>query len=115
MLTGHIDGLSERRSSTDQILADPLSELGDVEGEDCSEQILYSASFEEFASSCIKYDMVIWLSISLLLILAWGVGLVMLIYLPIRRYVLRKDLSSRSLYVTPTEIVYKVYMNNISA
>ncbi|KAE9622039.1 hypothetical protein Lalb_Chr01g0021091 [Lupinus albus] len=108
MLLGHIDGLSELRSSKDQLLADPLSELGDVEGEEYSEQILYSASFEEFASSCVKYDTIIWLSISLLLVLAWGVGLLMLLYLPIRRYVLQKDLSSRILCVTPTEIVYKV-------
>ncbi|MCL7028851.1 hypothetical protein MKW94_011299 [Papaver nudicaule] len=32
----------------------------------------------------------------------------MLIYIPIRRYVLRKDFSSRRLYITPNEIVYKV-------
>ncbi|XP_052170728.1 uncharacterized protein LOC127786956 isoform X2 [Diospyros lotus] len=32
----------------------------------------------------------------------------MLLYLPIRRYVLQKDISSRKLYVTPYEIVYKV-------
>ena len=109
---GHAGGLSELRSSKDQILAEPVSELGDDEGEDCSEQILYSTSFEELASNSIKYDTVIWLSISLLLVLAWGVGLIMLLYLPIRRYVLQKDLSSRRLYVTPTEIVYKVYMNS---
>ena len=52
-----------------------------------------------------------WLAISLLLVLAWGIGLLMLLYLPIRRYVLQKDLSSRRLYVTCTEVVYKVYMN----
>lgn len=32
----------------------------------------------------------------------------MLLYLPIRRYVLQKDISSRKLYVTPDTIVYKV-------
>ncbi|XP_042964015.1 uncharacterized protein LOC122298336 isoform X2 [Carya illinoinensis] len=32
----------------------------------------------------------------------------MLLYLPIKRYVLQKDISSRKLYVTPSEIVYKV-------
>ncbi|XP_061339941.1 uncharacterized protein LOC133286530 isoform X2 [Gastrolobium bilobum] len=105
-----MDHLSELRSSRDQILADPLSESGDDEDseEACLEQILYSASFEELASSSIKYDTVIWLCISLLLVLAWGIGLIMLLYLPIRRYVLRKDLSSRRLFVTHTEIVYKV-------
>ncbi|MED6217109.1 hypothetical protein PIB30_014566 [Stylosanthes scabra] len=108
MLMGHADGLPELRSQKDHIFAEPISESGDDEEEDYLEQILYSASFEELASNSLQYDTVIWLSISLLLVLAWGVGLIMLLYLPIRRYVLRNDLSSRRLYITPTEIVYKV-------
>ncbi|KAJ8543364.1 hypothetical protein K7X08_005887 [Anisodus acutangulus] len=32
----------------------------------------------------------------------------MLLYLPLRRYILRKDIRSRKLYVTPNAIVYKV-------
>lgn len=108
-MLGHTDRLTEELiSSNDQILADPVSEFGNDEEETCSEQIVYSASFEELASSSIKYDTVIWLSISLLLVLAWGFGLLMLLYLPFRRYVLRKDLSSRRLYVTHTEVVYEV-------
>ena len=111
-MLGHTDRLSEELiSSNDQILADPVSEFGEEEEESCSEQIVYSASFEELASSSIKYDTVIWLSISLLLVLAWGFGLLMLLYLPFRRYVLRKDLSSRRLYVTHNEVIYKVHMN----
>lgn len=108
MLMGHTDGLSERRSSKDQLLSDPESELYYDEAADCSEQILYFASFEELARNSVKYETVIWLSISLMLVLAWGVGIIMLLYLPIRRYVLQKDISSRKLYVTPSEIVYKV-------
>ncbi|KAG4914787.1 hypothetical protein JHK87_052344 [Glycine soja] len=111
MLIGHADHISESRSLKDQILGYSGSELSDDEEEDCLEQILYSASFEELASNYVKYDTVIWLAISLLLVLAWGIGLLMLLYLPIRRYVLQKDLSSRRLYVTCTEVVYKVYMN----
>jgi hypothetical protein len=109
MLMGHTDGLSELRSSKDHLFSDPGSELDDEEAANCSEQILYLASFEELARNSIKYDTVIWLSISLLLVLAWGVGIIMLLYLPIKRYVLQKDISSRKLYVTPSEIVYKVY------
>lgn len=108
MLIGHADHISETRSLKDQILTDPASESGDDEEEGCVEEILYSASFEELASNSVKYDTVIWVAISLLLVLAWGVGLIMLLYLPIRRYVLQKDLSSRRLYVTHTEVVYKV-------
>uniref|UniRef100_A0A2P2KWK9 Uncharacterized protein LOC8258533 isoform X3 n=1 Tax=Rhizophora mucronata TaxID=61149 RepID=A0A2P2KWK9_RHIMU len=107
MLMGHTDGLSEHGSSVDQLLAHPESELEDSD-EISSEQILYAASFEELAECNMKYDSIIWVSISLLLVLAWGVGIIMLLYLPIRRYVLQKDISSRKLYVTPSEIVYKV-------
>ncbi|CAL5192626.1 unnamed protein product [Lathyrus oleraceus] len=108
-MLGHTDRLSEPRTSKDQILADFGSEFGDDEEEEnCSEQILYSVSFEELASNSIKYDTIIWLSISLLLVLAWGIGLLMLLYLPFRRYVLRKDFDSRRLYVTQSEIAYKV-------
>lgn len=39
--------------------------------------------------------------------MAWEVGILMLIYLLIRRYIIRKDIQSRSLYVTSHEIVYK--------
>ncbi|KAI9110175.1 hypothetical protein K1719_019216 [Acacia pycnantha] len=108
MFIGHADALSEMKSLKDQIIADPISELSDDEDEDSVEQIIYTASFQELARNNIQYDTVIWLSVSLLLVLAWGVGLIMLLYLPLRRYVLQKDLSSRELYVTPNEIVYKV-------
>lgn len=109
MLLGYADGLSELRSSSqNQLLADPESELDDDDTADSSEPILYSASFDELGENIIQYETVIWLSISLLLVLAWGVGIIMLLYLPIRRYILRKDISSRKLYVTPSEIVYKV-------
>ncbi|XP_040368920.1 uncharacterized protein LOC112186296 isoform X1 [Rosa chinensis] len=108
MLMGHTDGLSESRSSRDQLLPYAESDLGDDDTADCSEPILYSASFEELAKNIVKYDTVIWFSISLMLVLAWGVGIIMLLYLPFKRYILQKDISSRKLYVTPSEIVYKV-------
>ncbi|XP_021280997.1 uncharacterized protein LOC110414238 [Herrania umbratica] len=107
MLMGHADSLSELRTSKDQLLADH-EELEDDFQLDSSEPILYAASFEELARNNLQYDTIIWVSISLLLVLAWGVGIIMLLYLPIRRYVLQKDISSRKLYVTPSEIVYKV-------
>ncbi|KAJ4958741.1 hypothetical protein NE237_025852 [Protea cynaroides] len=72
------------------------------------ETVLYSASFQEFEDNYVKYQTTIWILYSLLLILAWGIGLFMLLYIPVRRYVLRKDIQSRRLYVTPNAIVYKV-------
>lgn len=72
------------------------------------ETILYIASFEELEDNYVKYETAQWVLYSLLLILAWGIGLLMLLYLPVRRYILRKDFRSRKLYVTPDAIVYKV-------
>ncbi|KAL0412001.1 UNVERIFIED_CONTAM: hypothetical protein Slati_3789800 [Sesamum latifolium] len=108
MLMGHAEGLPQLGSAKDLLLSDPVAEQEvDDEAEDPL-QVLYTASFEELASKNVQYDTIIWLSISLLLVLAWGVGVVMLLYLPFKRYVLQKDIASRKLYITSKEIVYKV-------
>lgn len=69
---------------------------------------LFTASFRQAEEDFMKYQTARWVLYSLLLILAWGIGLFMLIYLPVRRYILRKDIRSRKLYVTPNAVVYKV-------
>ncbi|XP_058083462.1 uncharacterized protein LOC131231319 isoform X2 [Magnolia sinica] len=107
MLTGHTIGLRECSEQNELLLANPVSEADDEESE-VSAKILYIASFDELARNHVQCDTIIWVLISLLLILAWGIGIVMLLYIPIRRHVLRKDIASRKLYVTPNEIVYKV-------
>lgn len=76
--------------------------------EENEETVLYAASFQEMEKNFIKYQTVQWILYSLLLILAWGIGLLMLLYVPVRRFILRKDIRSRSLYLTPNAIVYKV-------
>ncbi|KAK9275723.1 hypothetical protein L1049_022991 [Liquidambar formosana] len=86
-----------------------LSETGthvDIEAEE--ETVLYTASFEEMEDKFVKYQTARWVVYSVLLILAWGIGLFMLLYIPVRRYILRKEIRSRKLYVTPDAIVYKV-------
>lgn len=98
----------ELGSAENLLLSDPVSELDADEVADNDLKVLYTASFDEFASKNVNYDTIIWLSISLLLVLAWGFGIIMLLYLPYRRYVLQKDIASRKLYVTSDEIVYKV-------
>ncbi|KAL8172480.1 hypothetical protein V2J09_024284 [Rumex salicifolius] len=109
MLTDQTDALPELRSQHDFLLPEnTCEEFGEDEEVGSSSQILYMASFEELASNYILYDTIIWFSISLLLVLAWGVGVIMLLYLPYKRYILSKDIYSRRLYVTPTEVVYKV-------
>lgn len=72
------------------------------------EDVLYTASFAEMEENFVKYQTMLWVLYSLFLILACGIGLLMLLYLPIRRYILRKDIRSKKLYVTPSAIVYKV-------
>ncbi|OIT23012.1 PREDICTED: uncharacterized protein LOC109216838 [Nicotiana attenuata] len=108
MLMGHAEGVPKLGSTSKLLHSDPESEPDDEEEADTPEQILYMASFDELGAESVQYDTIIWLSISLLLVLAWGIGIIMLLYLPIRRYVLKKEISSRKLYVTPDEIVYKV-------
>ncbi|XP_015954828.1 uncharacterized protein LOC107479203 [Arachis duranensis] len=81
--------------------------LLDLEGGE-SEAVLYAASFVESEERFVKYNTVQWVLYSLLLILAWGIGFLMLLYLPVRRFVLRTDIRSRKLYLTPNSIVYKV-------
>lgn len=107
MLAGHAEGLHRLSSTRDVLLSDPVSEL-DVYEEEQPRQILHMASFEELSTKYVMYDTIIWASISLLLVLAWGIGAVMLLYLPFRRFVLQKHVASCKLYVTPEEIVYKV-------
>ncbi|KAK4382114.1 hypothetical protein Sango_2904000 [Sesamum angolense] len=110
MLMGHAEGLPKLGSAKDLLLSDPVAEQGvDEEAEDPS-QVLYTASFEELASKNVQYNTIIWLLISLLLVLAWGIGIVMLLYLPFKRYVLQKDFASRKLYITSKEIVYKTFV-----
>lgn len=79
-----------------------------VSEEESEEEVVYTASFEEAEDNFVKYQTARWVLYSLLLILAWGIGLIMLLYLPLRRYILRKDIRSRKLYLTPNAIVYKV-------
>ncbi|OVA14106.1 hypothetical protein BVC80_1787g196 [Macleaya cordata] len=107
MLSGHAVDMRDYAGSNELLLAGLASELDDDEAE-ISGKIIYEASFEDLAGSHLQYDTVIWVLISLLLVLAWGVGILMLLYLPIRRYVLQKDFTSRRLYITSNEIVYKV-------
>ncbi|XP_073311794.1 uncharacterized protein [Primulina huaijiensis] len=105
---GHAKNLPKVGSAKDLLLPDSVSELEIDEEVDTHLQVLYTASFEELASKNVNYDTIIWLSISLLLVMAWGIGIIMLLYLPFRRYVLQKDIGSRKLYVMSKEIVYKV-------
>ncbi|XP_021748382.1 uncharacterized protein LOC110714204 isoform X2 [Chenopodium quinoa] len=107
MFLGRTHGLPVYSSLNDVLYPDHESEVDEDGGGGSSSQILYMASFDELAKNYINYETIIWLSISLLLVLAWGVGAIMLLFLPIRRYVLQKDISSRKLYVTPAEVVYK--------
>ncbi|XP_078163819.1 uncharacterized protein LOC144558815 [Carex rostrata] len=104
MLSGYAS--LHQRSDSGELLEDLISESESEESVLCG-KVVYRASFTELEGNNLKYDTIIWVLISLLLVMAWGVGLLMLLYLPYKRYVLRKEISSRKLYVTEDNIVYK--------
>ncbi|TVU49613.1 hypothetical protein EJB05_00931, partial [Eragrostis curvula] len=79
----------------------------DYEG-NCDNEVLYNASFGEMEDNFVKYQITHWILLSVVLILAWGVGVLMLLYLPIRMYICRREFRSRKLYLTTHAIVYKV-------
>lgn len=106
MLTGHAISLHEENETNEVLLEDPVAEAQHEEHE-VPGNVLHRASFEELAKNHVQCDTVIWVLISLPLVLAWGFGVIMLLYLPVRRFVLQKDISSRKLYVTSDKIVYK--------
>ncbi|XP_062219767.1 uncharacterized protein LOC133919401 isoform X2 [Phragmites australis] len=107
MLSGHTVTLHERSGSGARLIEDVASEAGDAETE-AAARVLYRASFRELMPDYLQYDTIIWALISLLLVLAWGIGLLLLLYLPYKRYVLKRDILSREFYVTGNKIVYKV-------
>ncbi|KAJ9675313.1 hypothetical protein PVL29_024314 [Vitis rotundifolia] len=86
----HTESLSKLGLSKDLLLSDPESEV------------------DKDDKNNLQYNTIIWMSISLLLVLAWGVGIIMLLYLPFKKYVLHKYISSYKLHVTSTQTVYKV-------
>jgi hypothetical protein len=112
MLSGHAVTLSERSASGTRLVEDVAREAGDEEEEeeaDATARVVYRASFQELMPNYLQYDTIIWALISLLLVLAWGIGLLLLLYLPYKRYVLKRDILSRQLFVTENKIVYKVW------
>ena len=70
--------------------------------------VVCRASFQELENAHVNYDTVQWCLISCLFILVYGVGLLLLLYVPVRRYIVRKDIQNRELYVTTQAVVYKV-------
>jgi hypothetical protein len=109
MLKGHAVTLLERSGSGARLIEDDVAaEAGNEEAE-ADAKVLYRASFLELMPNYLQYDTIIWALISLLLVLAWGFGLLLLIYLPYKRYVLKRDILSRQLYVKKNKIIYKVH------
>ncbi|EOY30193.1 Uncharacterized protein TCM_037483 isoform 2 [Theobroma cacao] len=100
------DEVVEIESLERSLLSESITGEEGTEAED--ESVLYTSSFQEMEENFVKYQTAQWVLFSLLLILAWGIGLFMLLYIPVRRYILRKDIRSRKLYLTPNSIVYKV-------
>lgn len=102
------------KTTMDEVVEIDTLEKNLLEENEGNEEVLYAASFQEMEKNFIKYQTVQWILYSLLLILAWGIGLLMLLYVPVRRFILRKDIRSRSLFLTSNAIVYKVIFSLLS-
>lgn len=77
------------------------------------ETVLYDASFGlegggELEEKVVRYEAALWALYSLLLLPAWGLGLLMLLCLPLRVHVSRIHFRSRRLSLTPDAILYQV-------
>lgn len=100
------DEVVEIESLERSLLPQSVTEENETGAED--EPVLYTASFRETEEDFVKYQTAQWVLLSLVLVAAFGIGFFMLLYIPVRRYILRKDIRSRKLYLTPNSIVYKV-------
>uniref|UniRef100_A0A7C9EZ24 Uncharacterized protein n=1 Tax=Opuntia streptacantha TaxID=393608 RepID=A0A7C9EZ24_OPUST len=108
---GTIDDAVVEIESLEKGLLSPENGNGE---EDDETEVLYTASFQEMEDNFVKYQTLLWMLYSLLFVLAWGIGLLMFLYLPVRRYILRKDIRSRKLYVAPNSIVYKAVLDQLA-
>lgn len=105
-VSGIMDTVEEAEFLEAQLLRDPAAEI-EYEEAGGGGKILHVAAFTEFEKKFLNYETLQWILISVLLILAWGAGILLLLYTPLRRYVMRSDFRSRKLYVTSDAIVYE--------
>ncbi|CAN6334532.1 unnamed protein product [Urochloa humidicola] len=102
-------GSPEERVEVDSLEKHLLAGLSsDDHNTSIEDEVLHDALFAEMEDNFVKYQIAQWILLSVLLVLAWGVGVLMLLYLPIRIYVCRRDFRSRKLYLTPNAVVYKI-------
>lgn len=107
------DSVVEIESLEKGLLSEESSKNGDIIEEEDDTTVIYTASFQEMEENFVKYQTTQWVLYSLLSILFWGIGVLMLLYVPVRRFILRKDIQSRKLYVTRDAIIYKVSVHYI--
>lgn len=86
-----------------------MTDLESLEGREEEEhgRILYRASFEEQCELYVSYMTWLCFFISLAMIIMYGLGLLLLLYIPVARYIARRDIQTRRLYITAENVVYK--------
>jgi hypothetical protein len=90
---------SQQRTLELVLMEEEETELGEV---------VFRASFETFESNYVNYRVLMWVGFSTIMILAYGLGLVMLLYTPMIAYIARKDIQATRLYITSENVVVKV-------
>lgn len=92
-----------------KLLQEAGSKYGTLEEEEDLEhgRVLYRASFEEMEDTYVRYRTWALFFIGLAMIFAYGLGFLILLWIPVLRYIARQDLRSRRLYITSENVVYK--------
>jgi len=83
----------------------PLTESPDNEYE--HGKILYQTNFSHREEQYVKYKSMKFFLACLIMIPFYGIGILMLIYLPVYAYIARRDIRSRRLYITTESVVYR--------
>jgi len=81
----------------------PVVELNEVE----HGKVLYHANFSQNEDRYMAYMTMRFVIYALILIPFYGAGLLLLLYIPVYRYIARQDIRSRRLYITSESVVYR--------
>lgn len=80
--------------------------LSPEEEEEFGHDIIYAASFKRNANTYMFYASLAYMLICIPLILAYGIGLILLLWSPVLWYLNYMDITTRKLFVTSDSIIY---------
>lgn len=103
---GKVDTYSAGRSGGDDTYESV--DIGLIEEEETEYgEILYRASFKRCEEDYVNYVTVMYVLLSIVCILFYLIGIIMILLTPLVRYRARKGIQNRRLYITSENVVYK--------